>query len=218
MLCRRDITQPPRRFEPANAPTGAKTNCVRCDAEVFNTTLYSSLIGAAETSTQVPWHYSCTASDVYKSMLEGCRWCSIIGNAVLTTVDLDFWMDDWNGSQSSTDNEVEEMDDSDESPISRNSEMTDDNETGSSGKPGFITFRALDCSAGLSVRVEFIRWGESSVFNFVDVTVSLSHTSMEDSTLPAKENDEAIRIKLEVISPGIIMMPSLFLPHLLNMV
>lgn len=198
MLSRRDFIQPPHKFDPADTPAGAKAACSRCLTDVFNPALHSSLVSSAKEYPSVSRHYSCLASDIYVSMHEGCRWCTSIGNALLTSADLDYWMDDWEGSQSSD----EEVPCSDGSSASQNSVTNDGDRSSSLGKPGFITIRALDCSARLDVVIEFVKWDDSPVFNLVDVTVNVFQTSKGDMTLPVMKNEEAVRIRFEVLSPG----------------
>lgn len=133
-------------------------------------------------------------------MLGRCQWCTSIGNAILTSADLDYWQDDWDGLHSSSGSEGEELSDS-EQPVS---ETGDDNgNSNSPGKPGFITAKALDCTAMLSITIELLKWDDSPAFNLVDVTVEVSAAS-DDCLLHAMAGEEPVRVRYEVISAGIL--------------
>lgn len=237
MLSRR-FPQPARKFEPVIArPADAKAICDRCVDDVFNPSLGRSLV-AARDAVLLAQPCSWLARDVYTSMLNGCRWCATIGNAILTSVDWDDWLSDQIGSISDDDSlyvdgdsdEDEDSDgngDSDEDgdlkdadecarpepaiyrdeEISRGSDGDGANdfneedvaEDSSSGGPGSF-IKALDCAATLDVTIEFLKWGDSPVFNLVKVTIEVTPSDQEDCDLQKMVGDNAVAMTLEVIS------------------
>ncbi|KAH6853132.1 heterokaryon incompatibility protein-domain-containing protein [Chaetomium sp. MPI-CAGE-AT-0009] len=101
MLSRHQLPRPVRSYEPASAhqEEGERGICQGCADHIFNSSLRQSLAKGREAAS-IARSYSRLAHDLYASVLSGCRWCTSIGNAVLTSSDLDYWMKDWNGSHS----------------------------------------------------------------------------------------------------------------------
>jgi len=200
------FAQPPRRFEPRHLAS-AKTACGRCTADVFNEALRRSLGAAAKDQSSLSWHYACTASDVYTSMLAGCRWCTSIGNAVLTSADLRYWTNRWLGSVSDGDSlmsiDTDEADGAGEQSAAAEDDASYKSESSDKETPGFLTINALDCSARLDVTVEFLKWGDSPVFNLMDAAVEVTETTEEeDGVFSGMTGEEAVHVRFEVISPG----------------
>ena len=193
---------------------GAKTACGRCTSDVFNEALHRSLVSATKDQSLLSWHYTCTASDVYASMLTGCQWCASIGNAVLTTAHLRYWKNHWLGSISDGDsllsNGTDEVDGGDEGQLAGAEDDTSyksessDNET-----LGFLTINALDCSARLDVTVKFLKWGDSPVFNLMEAAVEvMGITEKKDGVFSGMTGEDAVHMRFEVISPGKLLLAS----------
>lgn len=215
MLCR-SIAQPVRHFEPAAVahPAGAaaRTICDLCAKEVFNKAPFRSLQATTEDavapSSPRP-QYSRVARSVHEAMLAGCRWCTVIGNAVLTSSELNYWASRWEGSRSdgesmSGDSEEEEESSGDEGgDVEEHDVDIEDACDNDHERPGFLTIRALDCAATLEVAIEFLRWGSSEVFNLAKVAIEVRTSSDdEDCALQEMVGDNAISMTLEVISTG----------------
>ncbi|KAK0716142.1 heterokaryon incompatibility protein-domain-containing protein [Lasiosphaeris hirsuta] len=166
--------------------------------------------------------------DVYASILSGCRWCTNIGNAVLTSSESDYWMQDWNGSRSDgaslgslSGDESADLDSDSPNELSQPPAFGLDEDMGagenglgvedatiakeSAGeKLGFYTIKSLDCEAKLDINIEFLRWRGSPVFNLLRVTAEVTTPSqVEDGCLLGDMvDDNAVIMTLEVMCAG----------------
>ncbi|KAK3346068.1 heterokaryon incompatibility protein-domain-containing protein [Lasiosphaeria hispida] len=174
--------------------------------------------------------------DVYVSILSGCRWCTNIGNAVLTSSESDYWMQDWNGSRSDgaslgslSDDEGMDLDSNSPNELSRSPAFGLDEDMGAgenglgvedatiakegaSERLGFYTIKSLDCTAKLDINIEFLRWRGSPVFNLVRVTAEVTTPSqVEDGCLLGDMvDDNAVIMTLEIIMQDMIDGTSVF--------
>ncbi|KAK3310982.1 heterokaryon incompatibility protein-domain-containing protein [Chaetomium strumarium] len=212
MLSRHGLPQPIRDFAPTPAPNrvsvGARRVCKGCAQDVFNASLGGSLLAShAAASPSYTLSYSRLARDIYTSILDGCRWCTVVGSAVLTNSELEYWMRNWNGSRSdgaslfstSSDGETEsEAEDGDAGP--GESEEATNAEEDATENPGFIMVESLACAAELDIAVEFLKWSDSQAFNLARVTVEAA-TSMVQGHCSLQEmvGDDAVVMTLEVI-------------------
>lgn len=217
MLSRHQFTQKPRQFEPQGHAAGAQTLCARCVDEIFNSALHESLLVSRDEEV-VTKRYSLAAKDVMKSMLEGCRWCSSIGNAVLTSANLDYWTNNWLGSHSDGDSMLMHDEtnstgrstpdlmtqDDEQMPAAFNDGEPEDDELDDMPleRPGFLTINALDCLSLLGVTIDFIKWDDSTVFNLLKVATRVTGASDDGCILPEMNGDDDVRVTFEVISEG----------------
>jgi hypothetical protein len=203
MLSRRDRNQPPRHFEPSASQHGSKTACRQCKELVFNSELLRLLDANQAKNTQVSRHYSVVASDIYASIFGGCPWCTSIGNALLTAADLDYWMNDWLGSdgQSTSDNDGESPGSTGDSKSSEKS--VDISSQGSGGgTPGFVTLEALQCPVELDITIDFVSRGSNYILDMVDVAISARQEKETPNKLLPDTHEEPVRIIFEVKSTG----------------
>ncbi|RYP75517.1 hypothetical protein DL771_002402 [Monosporascus sp. 5C6A] len=215
----RSVSQPIRKFEPTPAPpsAGAQGVCVDCAKDVFNSSLQHSLT-AGRGAVSISQSYSRLARDIYGSILTGCHWCTTIGNAVLTSSELDYWMRDWNGSRSDGDSLEStscdgyadlNVDDSNElSPrpaavveghVSFDVEDLTSSEESAEEKPGFHTIKSLDCTARLDVTIKFLKWCGSPVFNLVQVKIEANTSDQDGCSLQEMVGDNAVILRLEIM-------------------
>jgi hypothetical protein len=217
MLSRHNLTLPPQKSEPPAALHDSGSTCAECERDVFNTEFYRSLLAAAkDDALSTSWHYAPLASDVYKSMLKGCSWCTSIGNAIVMSANWDNMVHIEDRMYSSTDSEDGETVDVDETQGSPGNETN--NEEGDSNFPHIsdsLTAKVLDCSVTLDVIIEITKWGDSLVFNMIEVIIKVSKCS-EDVLLSAMMDEEPVRIKFEVISPGTMLMTPMTLSVVLK--
>ncbi|KAK4207111.1 heterokaryon incompatibility protein-domain-containing protein [Rhypophila decipiens] len=216
MLSRHHLPQPIRSYEPVSSGQVEPERgiCARCSHHVFNSSLRQSL--ANKRNAESAKHsYSSLALDVYASVLSGCRWCTTVGNAVLTCSELDSWMEDGDEPESADCGEA----DADENVHSEDADMSspgkavylgdegmaEDEEyvsdaTSSSESPGPHTIHSLDCTAKVDITIEFLKWRDSPVFNVVKVTAEV--TTGGDDKCPIREmmGENAVVMTLEVMS------------------
>ncbi|KAK4206479.1 heterokaryon incompatibility protein-domain-containing protein, partial [Rhypophila decipiens] len=213
MLSRHHLPQPIRSYEPVSARhiEPERGICDRCAHDVFNSSLRLSLVNNRNTES-VKHSYSSLALDVYASVLSGCRWCSTIGNAVLTCSELDCWMEDGDESESADGFDANMHLNGDVEDVQMPSpgkvvhladegmaEEDPSDATSSSESPGPHTIHLLDCTAKLDITIEFLKWRDSSVFNVVKVTAGVT-TGGEDKC-PIREmiGENAVAMTLEVM-------------------
>ena len=215
MLSRFHVAQPIRTY----SQPGGRGICPSCVDDVFASSLQKSLAEESD-GPSLTHSYSRLASDLHASVLAGCPWCTCIGNAVLTCSDLDYWMEEWNGSRSdgaSLDEDERQQDPADpETRVSpqdavgdatSDEEMTHVDSEGSdkeaedaaSEKPGFHTIESLNCATKLEIMIEFLKWNSSSLFNLAEVRAEVMTSTEVDSPLRNMVGEKAVAMKLEVI-------------------
>jgi hypothetical protein len=205
MLSRYHLPQPIRAFASKSDERGI---CGPCTADVFTPSLRQSLTKARE-APSLEHTYSRLAHDVHTSILDGCPWCLCIGNAVLTCSDLDYWKEQWDGSHSDGDSLMDlafEGAEGTEEGVDEEagSDEADDAATSGSSasekpRPGFHTIDSLDCAVRLDIRVEFLKWRDSQLFNLAKVTAEVITAGRDDCPLMEMVGERAVVMTLEVI-------------------
>jgi hypothetical protein len=215
MLSRHEFNDVPHRFEPKAQAKGEDIICSNCSADVFNPDLHTRLV-AASNKASFSLRYTRTTADLYRSILDNCSWCTSIGNALLSSVDLDKAVKRWNGSTSDTDSlsetSRENEPDDDELSIRPKSKADDDEEsvtdhesTSSNGDPGgsrSTSLEMLNCSASLDTTIEFVKLNDSHEFNLVDVNVEVTNLDGEIESIQSMNGDDSVCLTFEVFSTG----------------
>ncbi|KAM7211998.1 hypothetical protein V8F06_012627 [Rhypophila decipiens] len=209
------LSEPIRSYEPVSfgQVEPERGICARCSHHVFNSSLRQSLADKRNAES-VKHSYSSLALDVCASVLSGCRWCTTVGNAVLTCSELDSWMEDGHESESADYGEadVDENVDSEDADMSSPGKavnlgdegMAEDEEdpsdaTSSSVSPGPHTIRSLDCTAKLDITIKFLKWRDSPVFNVVKVTVEVRTSGEDKCSIREMIGETAVAMTLEVM-------------------
>jgi hypothetical protein len=99
MLSRRNAVQAPRCFRAESGGGGGATSsnapqsiCIHCSERIFNATFHERLLTAWERRLDCEEiEYTQPASELYRSIQQGCPWCTSIGNAILTSIESDYW-------------------------------------------------------------------------------------------------------------------------------
>jgi len=222
MLSRHQLPRPVTSFEPARTDqAGGRGVCEGCTDGVFTSSLRQSLTAEHDASS-LTHAYSRLSRDVYTSILAGCRWCTQIGNAILTSSELDYWLQDWNGSHSDgaslesfgNDGDIDmDADGVNEIGLDEHMAAAEDSlggedatiaEDSVSERPGFCTIKSLDCAAKLDVKMEFLRWRGSPVFNLVRISAEVTTSGQLEDGCPLREmvGDGAVVMTLEVKCAG----------------
>ncbi|KAM7195053.1 Heterokaryon incompatibility protein (HET) domain containing protein [Rhypophila sp. PSN 637] len=215
MLSRHHLPQPIRSYEPVSARHNEPERgiCDRCAQHVFNSSLRQSLAKKRNAESVKP-SYSSLALDVYASVLSGCRWCTTVGNALLTCSELDSWMEEGDESESADgpdanmhlngDAEDAQMSSPGKPVYPADEGMAEDEEDpsdamSSSESSGPHTIHSLDCTAKLDITIEFLKWRDSPVFNVVKVTAEVTTGGDDKCTIREMIGENAVAMTLEVM-------------------
>ncbi len=184
--------------------------CSYCSNSLFSE--FCKDLVAAKSDPSYMKRYSRKATDLYQSMTEGCRWCSCVGNAMLTSADLDYWMNDWYGSHSDGDSllsiptspqgEVVADNPMDEDALEEvdNTDTISDNEDPE--RPGFLTMKSLNSTADINIDISVLKCEGSDVFNLIKVNAELISGEDDDSIIPDLMGEDKVVITMEPVSEG----------------
>lgn len=203
-------------------PKAKKHICPHCQENVFSSSLHSKLLGAlSELSGSVSLEYRCSSQDLYESVLGGCSWCSILARGIITAAHLDFWMEQWNASNSDG-SSPEDHSDVDFQVASEAGEIPNTNQAlgeddGSETEESedskdvedelSLTLSDLNNGRGeLSVQLRFLREDGSQKFTSLESVTGLTWLAGDDSGNYDAKNVEDVRMVFEVfMGPGALL-------------
>jgi hypothetical protein len=220
MLRRSATLQRPRQHQASDARRDAQTAvtiCASCREQVFGSALCSVIAGR---STNGRHHeYTTTTPLLYESILQGCFWCTTVGNAILTAAHLDYWTSHWEGSQSdgipSPGNEHGLSSQRGETAVEQASEPgddvgemdeTDDSDSENSGHPGFLGLENLKYNLPVHLRLALEPADDPPSFGFdllrvFASVVSPDATAESQPPIPTMSREEdQVEIIFEILA------------------
>jgi len=243
MLSRRNALQAPRCFQAvgdgdggAGSSRSTKTPqsiCAHCSVHVFNATFHERLRTAWEKKLDCEEiEYTQPSSELYRSIQQGCPWCTSIGNAILTSIESDYWHNHFDGeddgSESGSESQMTEgagaaenakedfdaavheseidgdrvaIDELQGQSVGVEQELDHDDDELARLVETVLTIDLLNCDADIRTTVSCERDFKRGVFDIVRSSTQVTRLS-EDSLLPTMDDDAAVEISFEVISPG----------------